>query len=471
MPPAPGKPSISEPRTLVTHPELKSHQSIPYFKALGERPKSPLDRALSVFADVRAGEGVGALLLASNIFLMLAAYYLLKPAREALIITQGGAAVASYSSAAQAALLLLVVPLYGWIASRVARVRLMTLSAVFFISCLGVFFVLGRAGVEEGIAFYIWLGIFNVFVVSQFWAFANDLYTEGAGRRLFPLIGVGASLGAWIGASVVPTLVGSLGFTPYTLMLTAAAMLLITTTITIVVNRRESAAAEPDAKRAAEAPLGREGGFELVLKDRYLTWIMLLVVILNVVNTTGEFLLRSVVGAQAQAVAAAGGADPVAAQQAFVGAFYGSFYGWVNLLGFLLQLFVASRAIRFLGVRGSLFILPVLAFTNYAIIAVVPLLAVIRIGKIFENGTDYSIQNTVRQALFLPTSREAKYKAKAAIDTFGQRAGDVLQAGMVFGGTAIGLSAGGFAWVNVALTGVWLWIAGQIAREHRRRTV
>ena len=236
-------------------------------------------------------------------------------------------------------------------------------------------------------------------------------------------------------------------------------------------NRRESAAAEPDAQKAAEAPLGREGGFELVFKDRYLTWIMLLVVILNVVNTTGEFLLRTVVGAQAQAVAAAGGADPIAAQQAFVGAFYGSFYGWVNLLGFLLQLFVASRAIRFLGVRGSLFILPVLAFMNYAIIAVVPLLAVIRIGKILENGTDYSIQNTVRQALFLPTSREAKYKAKAAIDTFGQRAGDVLQAGMVFAGTSIGLGAGAFAWINVALTGVWLWIAGQIAREHRRRTI
>ena len=69
-----------------------------------------------------------------------------------------------------------------------------------------VFYALGVAGVREGIAFYIWLGIFNVFIVSQFWAFANDFYTEGQGRRLFPFIGVGASLGAWIGSTSVPRL-------------------------------------------------------------------------------------------------------------------------------------------------------------------------------------------------------------------------------------------------------------------------
>ena len=92
-------------------------------------------------------------------------------------------------------------------------------------------------------------------------------------------------------------------------------------------------------------------------------------------------------------------------------------------MGFLLQLFVTSRVIRYLGVRGALFILPALALINYSIIAVAPILAVVRIGKILENSTDYSIQNTLRQALFLPTSREAKYKAKAAIDTFFTRAG------------------------------------------------
>jgi AAA family ATP:ADP antiporter len=150
--------------------------------------------------------------------------------------------------------------------------------------------------------------------------------------------------------------------------------------------------------------------------------------------------------------------------------FSGSLFATVNLVSFLLQLIVTSRVIRYMGVRGALFILPALALVNYSIIAIAPLLAVVRIGKIMENATDYSIQNTIRQALFLPTTREAKYKAKAAIDTFFTRLGDLVQAGIVFGGTAVGLGIGGFAWLNVALTVVWLVVAGQIVREHRRRT-
>jgi AAA family ATP:ADP antiporter len=167
------------------------------------------------------------------------------------------------------------------------------------------------------------------------------------------------------------------------------------------------------------------------------------------------------------------GTDParLAESRQFVTAFSGSIIAAVNLLGFLLQLFVTSRVIRLLGVRGALFILPVLALINYSIIAVAPILAVVRIGKILENSTDYSIQNTLRQALFLPTSREAKYKAKAAIDTFFTRAGDVLSAAFVGLGQVFAVPIPVFAGLNVALTGVWLWVAGQIAKEHRRKTV
>ena len=132
---------------------------------------------------------------------------------------------------------------------------------------------------------------------------------------------------------------------------------------------------------------------------------------------------------------------------------------------------MTSRVIRLMGVRGALFILPVIALVNYSIIAVAPILAVVRIGKILENSTDYSIQNTLRQALFLPTSREAKYKAKAAIDTFFTRGGDVVSAGFVAGGQLIGATVPVFAWLNVALTGAWLAVAGQIAKEHKRKTL
>jgi len=460
----------SEPRTLVTHPELKSHQSLPVFKTLGEPPKSALERLLSIFADVRAGEGLGALLLGLNVFLLLAAYSVMRPARDGLILSEGGAEAASYSAAAQAILLTAVVPFYGWLGTRVPRIRLIAIVMTFFSLTLVGFYIGGRIGLREGVAFYIWIGLINVFIVSQFWAFANDLYTEGQGRRLFPFIGVGQSLGALLGAAAVTPLIRGLGYTPYTLMLLGACILILALLTTLVVNARETARAEPEAAATNAEPLGPEGGFELVWKDRYLFWIAILIVLLNVVNTTGNYILNKFV---VEAAAGQFGTDPAALveKSRFMTAFFGSLSATVNLLSFLVQLFVTSRVIRFMGVRGALFILPVLALINYSIIAVAPILAVVRIGKILENSTDYSIQNTLRQALFLPTSREAKYKAKAAIDTFFTRAGDVISAGFVALGQATGIPTPVFAGINVALTGIWLWVAGQIAREHRKKTV
>ena len=463
--------AASDPRTLVSHPEFVSHHSFPVFKTVGEAPKGPLERALSLFADVRAGEGVGVLLLTLNVFLLLGLYYLLRSARQALILTEGapfgwtGAQLAAYSAAGMALVLLGVVPAFGWLASRVARLRLITITTVFFALNLAAFYVAGRAGAKLAPFFYIWLGVFNVFVVAQFWSFANDLYTEGQGRRLFPFVGVGASLGALVGASSVTPLVRRLAFTPYTLMLLAGCVLLVALVITWIVNQRETSRGDAETQRVNEEPLGKEGGFALVLKDPYLRWIAVLTILLNVVNTVGGFLLNQLVENGSLELGA------LDERQRFVTIFFSTFDARVALLGLLLQLFATSRAIRHWGVRGSLFILPIIALVNYSIIAVVPVLAVIRIGKILENSTDYSVQNTLRHALFLPTTREAKYKAKSVIDTFCTRFGDVLQAVVVFGGTAVGLGVYGFAWLNVGLTVAWLAVATQIAREHRKKTL
>ena len=462
--------NTSEPRTLVTHPELRSHHSLPYFKTLGESPKSPLEKLLSLFADVRAGEGFSTLLLALNIFLLLAGYSLMKPARDGLILTEGGAEVASYSAAAQAVLLMGVVPLYGWLASRVVRIKLISIVMTFFAATLIGFYFGGLAGLREGVAFYIWIGLINVFIVSQFWQFANDIFTEGQGRRLFPLIGVGQSLGAWVGAATVTPLVEGLDYTPYTLMFLGACVLLVALATTLMVNARESKRARPDIRAIADTPLGSQGGFELILKDRYLLWIAILIVLLNIVNTTGGYVLNRLIVSEA---ASRFGTDPasVAESRQFVTAFSGSIIAAVNLVGLLLQLFATSRIIRLMGVRGALFVLPVIALVNYSIITVAPLLAVVRIGKILENSTDYSVQNTLRQALFLPTTREAKYKAKAAIDTFFTRTGDVVSAGFVALGQVVGLTTAAFAGINVVLTIAWLGVARQIVKEHRQRTV
>src|SRR6478672_2190679 len=207
--------------------ELRHTQTLPRFETVGEAPKNAAEKLLSYFADVRSGEGASALLLTVNVFLLLFAYYLLKTVREALILTEGGAYVKAYSSAGQAALLIVLVPLYGYFGTKVVRIKLIVGLMLFFAANLAVFYSFGVGGAREGIVFYIWVGIFNVFVVSQIWAFANDIYTEAQGKRLFPMIGVGSSLGAWLGAKGAERLIANLNASPYQLQLLAAAILLV----------------------------------------------------------------------------------------------------------------------------------------------------------------------------------------------------------------------------------------------------
>jgi AAA family ATP:ADP antiporter len=437
--------------------------------------KSPLDRLLSLFTDVRAGEGASALLMAANIFFILAFYSALKIVRDTLILTEGGAEVKSYSSAGQAVLMLALVPLYGAFAARVNRLKLVCGVTLFFASHLLIFAALGRSGVAVGVPFFLWTGIFTLVVTAQFWAFANDLYGQERGKRLFPLVGIGASLGALVGAA--STLVFS-DVGPYRLMLISAVGLMLPVVLTLVVNHRERGARRDAAAAEADKPLTGAGGFQLVFQQRYLLLIAMLFVVLNLVNTTGGYLLDRLIETDAfsrvtaTTEARAGEIALTAAQeeavQTSIGERAATVQTWVNLISFLLQAFVVSRVFKYIGVRGALFILPVIAMTGYSVIATLPILSVVMAIKIAENSTDYSIQNTARHALFLPTSREAKYKAKQAIDGFFWRAGDMLQAVLVFVGAQLAFGIRGFALVNLALTIVWLGIVMAIAREHRK---
>jgi AAA family ATP:ADP antiporter len=427
--------------------------------------KNLLERFLSLFTRVNPGEGFAVLLLTTNVFLLLGCYYILKTVREPLILAEGSAELKAYAAAAQAALLFVVIPVYGWLASRMDRMRFISVSSLFFVFTLAGFFALVNARVNVGFAFYIWLGIFNVFVVAQFWSFANDLYSEEAGKRLFPIIGVGASVGAWVGSVFTERLFEQLQIEG--MMPLAAAGLLVCLLLTWLVNRQFAAnAPAKNTQERAKEPLGKEGGFELVLKSPYLRLIAILILLLNVVNTTGGYILDRTLLLNADQLLAAAGAG--VDRRVFIGQFYGSFFGWVNLLGLLFQLLLVPHLFRWIGVRGALFILPCIALGGYSALIAFPLLAVIQVAKIFENATDYSVQNTTRHALFLLTSREAKYKAKAAIDTFFTRTGDLLQAGVVKLGTTLGLSIQGFAAMNVGFTVVWLVVVYLLYREHKR---
>ena len=158
--------------------------------------------------------------------------------------------------------------------------------------------------------------------------------------------------------------------------------------------------------------------------------------------------------------------------QKYIAKFYADFFSVVNVLGLLVQLFLVSRILKYLGIRFAILFLPMIALGGYAFLAFYPVLAVVRWAKTAENATDYSLQNTVRHALFLPTTREQKYKAKQAIDSFFVRAGDVLSAGLVFVGVNwLLFKTEQFAMVNLGLVIVWITLAILIGRENRKQTV
>ncbi|HEY7290373.1 MAG TPA: Npt1/Npt2 family nucleotide transporter [Vicinamibacterales bacterium] len=416
------------------------------------RDKGLVARLLSPIADVRDDEVLSALLMTLTMFLILAGYYLLKTAREQFILSEGGAEVKSYSSAGQAVLLLFLVPAYGAFASKVNRVQLIQWVTLFFVANLGLFLVALWAGLRIGIVYFIWVGIFNVMVIAQLWAFANDLYTEDQGKRLFPLIGVGSSLGAWFGSMRAGTLVQSFG--PSRLLLGGAAILIICIALTRIVDRVSTSGGASQAKRSTDKLEGGKGGFAMILSDRYLMLIAVLVLVLNVVNTTGEYLFGRYVVQAAQQLSS----DP-ATRQAYIGETYSSYFSYVNFIGFVLQMFVVSRVFKVLGVGRTLFIHPIVVLSGYLIMLKAPSFDAIRWLKVADNSIDYSLGNTTKQALWLPTSREAKYKAKQAVDSFCMRAGDVVQAGIVYAGELVNLSTGGFVAVGAAFAFGWLSVA------------
>lgn len=437
--------------------------------------RGPLDKFLGIFAEVRGGEGLSALLLMLNIFFLLASYYLLKTIREPLILAGpgGGAEVKSYAAAVIAGLLILIVPAYSALASRVSRVKLINGVMLFFIGCLVAFFALNQAGVPIGVAFFIWVGIFNLMVIAQLWAFANDIYTVEQGKRLFAIVGIGASLGAIAGSFATGKLVSEYG--PYPFMLAAAVLLGVCVILTNLVNARErrmprptegEAAADAPAASAGDEPVSGRSGFALVLRDRYLLLIAILMLLVNLVNTTGEYILgKTVVDLYVRGQGTAG-----LDEEKVIGEFYGNYFTWVNILSALIQAFLVSRVLKYFGVRTALVVLPLVAVSGYMAMAFIPVLSFIRSVKLAENSLDYSLQNTTRNALYLPTSREAKYKAKQANDTFFVRFGDLLSAGLVFAGTTwLGFATREFALTNAALAVVWLILAFAIGRGFRQK--
>jgi len=200
------------------------------------------------------------------------------------------------------------------------------------------------------------------------------------------------------------------------------------------------------------------GGFTLVIGDRYLLLIGISVIVVNQITATGDFILAQLVSTRAHALAPA-------ARGHFIAAFYGDLQTWTTVLTALVQMLLVARAFRAVGIAGALLFMPLLVLTGYGLFALLPFLGVAAAVKVTEGTTDYSLQNTVQQALFLPTSVDAKYKAKSAIDTVSKRLGDLGSTALVSLGTLAGVHVLGFAIANVVAAAIWIWLCILLRRR------
>lgn len=403
------------------------------------------------------------LLFFSYAFLLLVCYYVLKLLREPLLLEGGSAELKSYAQATIAFLLMLLVPAYGAAFRPAKPARLVSGITKLFAGNLLVFYVLGRSGVDIGFAYYVFVGVFGVTMLAQFWAHAAHCFDVASGQRLFPVVMVGATFGGLAGPPLVNVLYPPLG--AWNLMLAAAALLLATVPLISATRRAVPAAARGRALPIASKPTWN--GFALLLRDRYLALLAVLVVTLNCVNTTGEYLLTALVLEHAQVLLAE---SPALTEGEIIAAFFSDYYFAVNALTAALQILVVGRVFRWLGVHGAMLILPVLALVGYGLLALLPVFGVVRALKIVENSVDYSIMNTARHALYLPLSPAQQFQGKTAIDGFFWRLGDLAHAAVVFAGLHwLAFELQDFALLNLALSAIWIGVALALGRGFRRR--
>lgn len=438
-----------------------------------------------MFADVKPREGLTCIILISNIFLILTAYYLIKPVREGWLaisdirgLTQ--LEVKAYSAFAQSLLLVGILPLYARLAATVSRRDLILYVGASF-GVLLILFWLTQPGMPmamlpyAGIAFYLFVGIFSVTLVAQFWAFCSDIYGPERGKRLFPLVAIGAACGAVAGSWIGEELVGLPTVEAFDLILIALVPLIGALLLATWSDRRGTYG-HPSTwttQRWDEpaAPLG-EGPFSLILSHKYLMATAGMILVFSWVVASGDNILFGIVQENIRAALVTQQLDAAAygaALREATTAFYGDLYFWVNLAALLLQAFLVSRLLQFGGMRLLLLTTPFVSLAVYATLAFAPVLALIKVMKVAENSSNLSVNNTARHMLWLPTTKAMLYQAKPTVDTLFVRLGDGLAALTILIGTrVITLNSLDFVMINIVLIIAWIGLSIYLYREHDR---
>jgi AAA family ATP:ADP antiporter len=396
-------------------------------------------------------------------FCLLCSYYIIRPVRDEMGI-QGGVDKLPLLFTGTFLAMLAAVPLFGWASSRFPRRKLLTIVYLFFAANLVVFYGLMQSGVmpaRVAQAFFIWVSVFNLFVVSAFWSFMADLFRNDQARRLFGFISAGGSTGALAGPLVTAMLAPSIG--PANLLPVSAVMLCATI---LCIHRLALWSVRNPAERRSppervEEPLGGGifAGVALALKSPYLLGICIYVMLGTLLGTFLYFHQANIIAVD---VPAPGERTALFANIDFA----------VNVLTLVCQLLVVGRLVGRFGVGATLMILPVVGAIGFFFIGLTPTLAVLVVFQVIRRAGEYAIARPVREILFTVLNREEKYKAKNFIDTVVFRGGDAVSGWLFEGLRMLGLGFAGIAFVSVPVALLWAgtgWMLGRSQDEMRAR--
>ena len=413
-------------------------------------------RFLRVFVDVHAAE-VAALAWAwLYFFSVLSSYYVLRPIRDELGVASGVENL-SWLFAGSLIGMILCNPPFAALVSRLPRRRFISYTYRFFMANLVGFLLLMTytgpdAQLWVGRSFYIWISVFNMFVVSVFWATLVDLFTRDQGKRLFGFIAAGATIGAITGASLTNGLVGVLGSA--NLLLVSVALLELAVFAFMRLARAASVGEAADRVLRQEAPVGGGtlSGIIQIGRSHYLLGICLYMVLFTTLSTFIYFQQAWIVESRI--------VDRTDRTQ-----FFARIDLAVNVIALGIQVLLTGRIVRRLGVALTLTILPAVTVAGFVLLGVMPTVAAIVAFQVLRRAGDVALARPMREVLFTTVSRDEKYKSKSFIDTFVYRVGDQIGAWSYSLMAVLGLGVVGVSWVAVPLAGLWMFTGWKLGRR------
>jgi len=419
-----------------------------------------MKRLISRIVDVKPGEGRAVLWSFLYFFMLLSAYYVLRPLRDNAGIT-GGVGNLPWLFTATFVTMLVAVPIYGFVVARLPRRRFIPLVYVFFVANIALFWLLLTLQIDRPLVarvFFVWLSVFNVFVVSVFWSYLADLFRSDQGKRLYGFITAGGSIGAIAGPALTKWLIDPLG--PVNLFLVAVLLLLGAVFSAMQLERASVSFGQARADAAiTKRPMGGGSlaGVIEILRSRYLSGIALWVILLSFAGTVLYLI-------QADMVHAAS-ADERQRVQIFATIDF-----WVGALSFLLQFLVTGKLIVRFGVGAAVAFLPFVFLLGYGVLAAMPVLTVVVVFQTLQRTSNFVISNPAREILFTVAEREEKYKAKNIIDGLVFRGADASWA-WVYNQlhVAMGFGAAALALVMMAASALWAILALALGRSQEAR--